>query len=311
MAFSYEDTPFFDEVAQAWFREHIRALAERSRVHHETVLRLGGMAYFAGVRMSQITPEVADATLDDIEQARGPAARNHARAQLRMIFRWARRRGYWLGPDPFAGSRKAATLNRREPLRPDQASEVVAICRHAMARRVPGGLVHEIHAGYFLLLVYTGLRMREGTTLRLRDYDRRARVLRIARHKTAGKAGEKVIELGDRAVHLLDDIVGRCWSPEWFFPSKRSASGHIADPWRAWDRLRKAVGCEGVRIHDIRHGFAEALYEAGVELPTIAALLGHRSIVTTQRYVGRPRPERLKAAADKAAELIDRKGGDQ
>jgi integrase len=44
------------------------------------------------------------------------------------------------------------------------------------------------------------------------------------------------------------------------------------------------AGLHGVRLHDGRHTFASWLRQGGVDLETVQQLLGHASIITTQRY---------------------------
>lgn len=47
---------------------------------------------------------------------------------------------------------------------------------------------------------------------------------------------------------------------------------------------RKAAGMEHVRWHDLRHTTASLLINAGVDLYTVGAILGHSSTITTSRY---------------------------
>jgi integrase-like protein len=64
-------------------------------------------------------------------------------------------------------------------------------------------------------------------------------------------------------------------------------------PWRA---ACKAAGIVNLRWHDLRHEFASRLVEKGVPLSQVRDLLGHASIVTTERYDNQ-KPEALMAAA--------------
>jgi integrase len=53
---------------------------------------------------------------------------------------------------------------------------------------------------------------------------------------------------------------------------------------RCWERARKIIGREDVRIHDLRHSRASALARSGASLPQIGRVLGHTAPQTTQRY---------------------------
>jgi integrase len=53
---------------------------------------------------------------------------------------------------------------------------------------------------------------------------------------------------------------------------------------RDWEKLMRAAGITGLRIHDLRHSFASALVSSGASLPLIGALLGHSNPNTTARY---------------------------
>lgn len=52
-------------------------------------------------------------------------------------------------------------------------------------------------------------------------------------------------------------------------------------------QFRKAcakVGMDWLHFHDLRHSFATAMIEAGVEVYTVGAVLGHKSAQSTKRY---------------------------
>ena len=49
-------------------------------------------------------------------------------------------------------------------------------------------------------------------------------------------------------------------------------------------RVRKLTGIEGFHVHQMRHTFACQWLERGGSLAALQQVLGHASIVTTQRY---------------------------
>ena len=53
---------------------------------------------------------------------------------------------------------------------------------------------------------------------------------------------------------------------------------------RVWRNAVTASGMDSVRIHDLRHSYASWLLQSGVPIAEVSRLLGHASIVTTERY---------------------------
>lgn len=51
-----------------------------------------------------------------------------------------------------------------------------------------------------------------------------------------------------------------------------------------WRIARRAAGLEHVHLHDLRHASATEMVSAGIDLGTVAAVLGHKTMQTTKRY---------------------------
>lgn len=67
---------------------------------------------------------------------------------------------------------------------------------------------------------------------------------------------------------------------------------------RDWSSAVNAAGIGPTRLHDLRHTYASWLVQAGIPLQEVQRLLGHKSILTTQRYahLGTSQNERVLAA---------------
>ena len=51
-----------------------------------------------------------------------------------------------------------------------------------------------------------------------------------------------------------------------------------------WPLARDACGLSHVTLHDLRHSAASAMINAGEDLATVGAVLGHKSAASTKRY---------------------------
>jgi integrase/recombinase XerD len=73
------------------------------------------------------------------------------------------------------------------------------------------------------------------------------------------------------------------------------------------DSARKAGIAKRVSPHTLRHSFATHLMEAGVPLPVIQKLLGHKSIKTTMIYlhISESLKERTQSPLDDGKDLLE------
>lgn len=72
---------------------------------------------------------------------------------------------------------------------------------------------------------------------------------------------------------------------------------------KSWDRLRKSIGLDDLRLHDLRHNYASTLVNSGESLYVVQHLLGHSSSRTTQRYAHLA-TDTLQSAANSAGDRI-------
>jgi len=115
------------------------------------------------------------------------------------------------------------------------------------------------------------------------------------RHTKTGK--RRTIPLNADAYQA---ILGRarfrarhCPASPWVFA--HSDGKRVQDVQRGFGSACDRAGIEDFRVHDLRHTCAAWLVTAGVPLAEVRDLLGHASIVMTERYAHLA-PERVRAA---------------
>jgi integrase len=130
----------------------------------------------------------------------------------------------------------------------------------------------------------TGLRKGDILGLKWRDVDLDRGIISIHMQKT----GEPIeIPLIPMIQDLLQQMKSRAVGSPFVFSlgSSGQGIGDIKTAFRAALR-RSGLAAKGYRFHDIRRTFARMLYNQGVILTKIQRLLGHKSVLTTERYLG-------------------------
>jgi integrase len=224
---------------------------------------------------------VASISRDDVRNAheklkrRGVVTANNAIRALSIIWNCARKHDLSLPENPSSGMRLVdpePTLNR--PI----------VDLKAWSERVRE-VENPVHRVAYQIALLTGLRRSEIEGLRWEEVDvgNDAHIhLPATRNKSAR---DFYLPLTREHIDLFEQIRGR--HPEWVFPSRRSASGHIAT-----FRHAEVPGT----LHSLRHTFATVGVEAGVPEEVIGRLMNHASrSITGSRYV-RPNLTFLRAS---------------
>ena len=137
----------------------------------------------------------------------------------------------------------------------------------------------------FLQVAYgCGLRLSELIHLRVTDIDSARMVIHVRQGKGAK---DRLVPLSRRLLEELRAYWRQYRPRTWLFPGdkpKQPISG--SNMQRRFGQLVKRVGLtKHCSLHTLRHSYATHLLEAGVDLLTLKALLGHKTLETTTRYL--------------------------
>lgn len=131
-----------------------------------------------------------------------------------------------------------------------------------------------------VLMLEQGARPEELLALRKEHIDLAASTMRIAGGKT--RAAKRTLNLTARSVAVIEPRL-KTEGP-WLFPSDRRAGKHVTKLQNTHDRICIEAELSFV-IYDLRHTFATRMIAAGVDAPTVAAIMGHSGLRTIFRYV--------------------------
>jgi integrase/recombinase XerD len=129
-----------------------------------------------------------------------------------------------------------------------------------------------------------GLRLNELLHLRVTDIDSARMVIHVRQGKGAK---DRLVPLSLRLLQELRAYWRVCQPRTWLFPGQ-TADGTMtaSNIQRRFGRLVQQVGLsKHCSMHTLRHSYATHLLEAGVDVLTLKALLGHSSLQTTARYL--------------------------
>ncbi len=290
--------PTFAEVAERFMAEIVRPYRKpRTASGYEGLLRVHLLPAFGHMKIGEI--ERADvqrlhqrigestrrrkSTPDTAGKPSKPTtgAANRALALVSVIMTNAERWGYRdTRANPCHRMEKYPERPRDRYLSGEERARLAAVlARAAQARKGQPDYVSPGAIMVIRLLGLTGARCGEIVGLQWPMVDLERSCLRLPDSKT----GAKVIPLSPQAVGLLAEIErSQVKGVPWVCPSE--CGGPVPGLERTWRVLRKRAGLQDVCLHDLRHSAASDMAEAGLSLPFIGQVLGHKTQQTTARY---------------------------
>jgi integrase len=96
---------------------------------------------------------------------------------------------------------------------------------------------------------------------------------------------------------------------EYVFPFRHTRSVRTE-----FEKAREKASLTDLRFHDMRHTFAARLVERGVDIITVQELLGHHSVVVTQRYTHSNAEQKRRAVGiltENCPQIVHKNRGEQ
>lgn len=252
----------------AMFVEHAQSLrsAETSE-HHARRLSPWAERYKASQAQ-----EFADHVIKDMCGSYAPATINRSLACVKkgLEIAWRQR----LIPENYGLRIKLVTVNNKREvfLSVEEVRQIAQYCS-----------IEAQAAIWFALL--TGAR--RGEIFQIRAEHIGADTIRLpASHTKTNKA---------RVIPIIPAL--RPWLEQ--FPLTLTVDGMKS----AWRRARVLAKMEQVNFHDLRHSCASLMVNQGVDLYTISRVLGHSSVLSSQRY-SHLQVDAQRAALQKIGELV-------
>jgi len=224
----------------------------------------------------------------------------------------------WIPIAPRYKPLKVVRGNVGEPLSREEIKRLIEYAKVAPCLEVAIFLA--------VLALVTGMRKGELSQLKLMDIFLNVirPYIRVRRETTKTNAGARRIPLNAIGVWVLkillararmlgSELPGHYLLPKNLHTIPNSSRNYDSDPkgistpkydptqhqvsWeKEWDSLRKRLGIEHRRFHDLRHTFITQAAEAGVPLAVIQSMVGHLSAAMTAYYTHISTPAQHDAA---------------
>jgi len=262
-----------EELMDKFMKEHAVKREASTRMRYVTIKK-NLERFFKGMTLLEITPR----TISDYMQTRkndgvSVATINREVGVLSKAFNLAMKQWEWCGSNPCSRiSREPENNTIDRWLTQDEEQRLISGAKGYLNRQLTEIIV---------IALNTGMRQGEILNLKWQDIDFSRKVITV--HKTKNK-DPKVIPLNNTAIKIFSGKSRVVTISGYVFATQNATMISRWNLQREFKNALRKAEIENFRFHDLRHTFATRLVQAGVDLYSVAKLLGHRDISTTQRY---------------------------
>ncbi len=259
-----------DAFAGEFLERHARHWKSRTLETNARIVRKDILPAFGHMTVDAI--EADDVRRWFASMANRPGVANRTMPVLSVMMRMAELWGYRAhNTNPCKRTRRYRMKPKERFLTADEMARLNAVltrdefrCPHVVA--------------IVRLLMLTGCRFGEIVSLEW-DWIRGKRI-----HLPDAKSGPRTVWLSSAARIVINAIPRYSADCPYLFPA-RPPTRHVDNIEYQWHRIRSEAELPGLRLHDLRHSWASVAAMNGVDMVTIAKLLGHALVETTERYV--------------------------
>lgn len=267
--------PTFTEVFEHYYREHAQKFNKRAD-DYKRVAELHLLPVLGKKKSYAITrPEMTRLHTCIAEQS-GKTAANKAIATASAIFNFGIRSDFYTGSNPCIGVQKFKPTKRDRFLTKDELTAFFTALESET----------DLFKDYFQILLYTGARKTNVMAMKWADVSLDLGQWRIVESE-AKNAEINIVNLPDLAMQILYrrfENNKKSNIPSVFVFPGEGKTGHLVDPKKALNRVRKRMQVSNFTIHDLRRTLGSYMAISGASLRVIGEALNHKSYVSTEIY---------------------------
>jgi integrase len=271
--------PNFQQLVDAYCLYQVRPHANRPERAECNVLWLV-KKYFAAWR----DRPVDQITIDDVLHVRNGLAErqkfhqaNRCTEFIRALYNWSaksidKKVNFWKCENPATDVHRYKESARTRFLQPEELA------------RFNEQLQKETHADlrdFLTLAITTGARRSDIFSIKWSDLDWERKVWLVAHPKNGESYTVSLLPMACATLeHRHREALD---SAQFVFPGP-GRTHHLTDLKKPWQRFRAVAQIPDTHIHDLRRTVGSYLAINGTNLPTIAEVLGHKNLQSTQVY---------------------------